>query len=386
MSVKLLKQNEVNKMECPKGKEKLKIHDQKCRGLILEVRPTGIKTYFMRYKTLRGRYKQIKLGRATDLSVNQARKLGHKILGDVAMGKDPQQEKKVLQNVPTFEEFVWHEYLPYIESYKKSWKTDVILLRNHLIPKFGGMHMDQIKRDHIISLHQQCLLADYKPATANRLVILLRYIFNLALKWDTAGVRTNPTKEVSLAEENNQRDRYLDKNELDRLCKALKESENPLLEPIILMLLLTGARKSEVLKAKWHNFDFERRTWQIPGTDTKTGKTRTIPLSDSALEVLDKIKYVDGCPYVFPNPETQKPFTSIFRSWDTARKKAGLGEVRIHDLRHSFSSFLINSGRSIYEVSELLGHTQIKTTMRYAHLANQTLLDAVNSVPLNNVA
>ncbi len=156
------------------------------------------------------------------------------------------------------------------------------------------------------------------------------------------------------------------------------------MEPIILMLVLTGARKRELLDAKWDDFDLDRRAWRIPVT--KSGRPRTVPLSDTALDVLAGVPRIEGCEYAFANPRTKKPFVSIFHGWDTARKRAGLEDVRIHDLRHSFASFLINAGRGIYEVANLLGHTQLKTTQRYAHLADQTLRDAVNTVPLGRAA
>ena len=104
------------------------------------------------------------------------------------------------------------------------------------------------------------------------------------------------------------------------------------------------------------------------------------------MEVLAKVPRIEGCEFAFANPKTRKPFVAIFCSWDTARKRAGLEDVRIHDLRHSFASFLINAGRGIYEVANLLGHTQLSTTQRYAHLADQTLRDAVNTVPLGRAA
>ncbi|WP_273146035.1 site-specific integrase [Ferrovum myxofaciens] len=112
---------------------------------------------------------------------------------------------------------------------------------------------------------------------------------------------------------------------------------------------------------------------------TKTGRPRHVPLSEGVLQLLDSIPH-DECPWVFANPKTHKPFVSIFTGWNSARKRAGLAEVRIHDLRHSFASFLVNAGRSLYEVQKILGHTQIKTTQRYAHLSQDTLLDAANEV------
>ena len=364
--------------------KKVAIYDKTCRGLILDVRPTGTKTFFLRYKAERGKTQQIKLGRASYLKLSKARVMARQILADVAMGKDPQAQKKELEKVPTFEDFAWNSYLPYVQGYKRSWVTDLSFLRTHLVPRFGKLHLDQITRDGIMTLHQEQIANGAAPASANRLVILLRYMFNLAIQWETRGVSDNPTKGVPLAEVNNQRERYLTAEEVQRLCKAVKESENPLLKPIISMLLLTGARKSEVLHAKWADLDLERKRWRIPYT--KSGKPRTVPLSESALEVLRSVPRVEESGYIFQSPVTGKPFNSIYNSWNNARKKAGLEDVKIHTLRHSFASFLVNAGRNLYEVGKLLGHTQVKTTMRYSHLADETLAEAVNSVPLKKVA
>lgn len=150
-----------------------------------------------------------------------------------------------------------------------------------------------------------------------------------------------------------------------------------MLKHIVSMLILTGARKREVLDAKWQDFDIERSTWRIP--ITKSGKARHVPLSDGALTVLSSVPIKQHTPYVFANPATNKPFISIYCAWNTARKQAGLADVRMHDLRHSFASMLINSGRTLYEVQHILGHTQVKTTQRYAHLSQDTLLDAANA-------
>ncbi|MFM7633100.1 MAG: site-specific integrase, partial [Betaproteobacteria bacterium] len=157
---------------------------------------------------------------------------------------------------------------------------------------------------------------------------------------------------------------------------------NPMLGSITRFLILTGARKREVLDATWADIDFEQRLWRIP--KTKSGKIRYIPLSAEALRVLNELllKAVPGRQHIFANPATGKPFISIFYSWDACRKRAGLPEFRIHDLRHSFASFLVNAGRSLYEVQQLLGHADIRTTSRYAHLSRDTLREAVEVVPL----
>ncbi len=134
----------------------------------------------------------------------------------------------------------------------------------------------------------------------------------------------------------------------------------------------------EVQTAKWEDFNIEQRIWRIPLA--KSGKARHVPMSDGVLSLLDAVPTHDDCPYVFANPKTLMPYKSFFCAWNTVRKSVGLGDVRVHDLRHSFASFLVNSGRSLYEVQRILGHTQIKTTQRYAHLSQDSLLAAANEI------
>jgi integrase len=197
------------------------------------------------------------------------------------------------------------------------------------------------------------------------------------LRWEVGGLKRNPAKDVPLFEENNQRERYLSAEEFERLRCAIEHSQNPLLRWIVPMLVLTGARKREVLDARWCDFDAERKTWRIPMS--KSGKARYVPLSEAVLKLLASIPRQPEVPWVFANPKTGKPFANIFHSWDTARCEAGLADVRMHDLRHSFASFLINGGRTLYEVQQILGHSQSRTTQRYAHLSQETLLVAVNT-------
>jgi integrase len=134
-----------------------------------------------------------------------------------------------------------------------------------------------------------------------------------------------------------------------------------------------------VLTARWKDLDLERRIWTVEFN--KTGTTRYIPISDGLLEMLSAVEQlrIPGCEWLFPNPKTLKPYNNIFNSWDVARKRAGMPELRLHDLRHSFASFLINSGRSLYEVQNILGHTQVKTTQRYAHLTQDSLIAAADT-------
>jgi integrase len=184
------------------------------------------------------------------------------------------------------------------------------------------------------------------------------------------------------------------------LKAALEQSVNPLLKYIIAYLLVTGARKQEALRARWDDIDLNANVWRIPLS--KSGKVRHTPLSKGAMSVLEALKNLclEGrlgrhlkasslaemsLKYIFPNIRTGQPYVSFFYSWNAARVRAGMPDLRVHDLRHSFASFLVNAGRSLYEVQELLGHADIRTTSRYAHLSRERLIAAVEVVPFVEV-
>jgi len=361
---------------CRPDKARVDFYDKKVVGLSLKVLASGHKAFYIRYRDKRDKQVERKLGSTAVMKLSDARKAANEVLAQVAMGDDPFEQRRTLKNVPTFAAFVSAHYMTYIKGYKRSWETDETLLRNHVLPKIGNLYLDEIKRQHLIEVfshHRE----SHAPASTNRVLILCRYIFNLAMKWEVEGMTRNPTAGIEPYPINNQRERYLKDDEALRLFEALEASPNPLLPYIVAMLLLTGARRREVLHARWHDLDLAQRLWRIEFN--MTGKTRHVPLSQGALSLLAKLPRKEDNDYLFPNPKTGKPFVSIFHSWDTARQKAGLKDVRIHDLRHSFASYVINQGHSLYEVQKLLGHTQVKTTQRYAHLSHDSLLSAADS-------
>jgi integrase len=375
MPVLNLTQQQVKTAVCPGGQRKMVLFDVTCKGLILEVRESGGRTYYLRFTDTRGKVRQLKLGDEKDITLVQARQLAGKQRNQIAMGNDPMVAKSVLKQIPTVSDFIHNRYLPFVQGYKKSWKCDAGLLRKHIEPIWGKRYLDQITKTDIISLMAKHRTT-HAPGSCNRLLILLRYVFSLPKKWDIPGVPNNPTTGIPLMKEDNVKERYLSTAEAQRLYEMLTRSENVMLRYIIPMLILTGTRKREVLDARWEDFDFERRLWRIH--TTKLGKPRFVPMSDGVINLLETVPR-HNCDWVLPNPKTLKPYVSIYYSWDSARREAGLGDVRIHDLRHSYASFLVNAGRTLYEVQRLLGHTQIKTTQRYAHLSQDTLLAAANA-------
>jgi len=375
---KVLLTNQILKnSSCAIGRKHQDYFDTAIKGFLLEVRHTGGKTFYIRYQNGRGKTSQLKLADWRDVSLSQARELARNARNNIAMGRDPCAEKQEARTMLTFSEFIAEHYLPYIKTYKRSWTTDVSLLKNHLLPRFADKHLDIITRDEIIKMHRDCITSGGAAGSANRLLIMMRFIFNLALRWEIPGINHNPCARIPLLELNNKKERYLSVEEAGRLYRSVCKSKNKMLRFIVSMLLVTGARKREVLDAKWQDFDIARRLWRIPMT--KSGKPRHVPLADGALKVLEGLPRRLDTDYVFANPKTNKPFVSVFFAWDTARKNADLSDVRMHDLRHSFASILVNSGRTLYEVQHILGHTQVKTTQRYAHLSQDTLLDAANA-------
>lgn len=362
---------------CPEGKSKVDYYDTAITGFILEVRASGGKTFHLRYRDPHGKQRQHKIGDTKSLSFDKARQAAQVLRSRVVLGESPAEERKVKRAIPTVAEFAEERYMPFVKGYKKSWDSDDSYLRNHVLPRFGSHHLDQVSQQEVVEFHHAMRAKGYALATCNRMLVLMRYMYNLAKKWKIPGADFNPTVGVPMYEANNARERYLSAEETQRLKEALETSDNTQLKYIVPLLLMTGARKRELLEARWEHFDLERRSWRIH--TSKSGKARYVPLSTSVLEVLGQLPRWPGCPYVVPNPKTREPYVSVFYSWNTARKQAGLPEVRMHDLRHSMASNMVNSGRSIYEVAKVLGHTQLKTSQRYSHLSQETLIAAVDA-------
>ena len=372
MKIKFTKKS-IADLTCTNQHGRQFVRDTESRGLCVEVRSSGGKTYYLTYRDERGNQRTHKLANAADVTPQQVRELCERVRAKIAMGTDIAVEREQLRTAPTVAEFFNDSYLPYVKSYKRSWGTDESVFRNHVLQVIGSEYIDSVTSEHIAEIVRRANIK-LSHASTNRLVVLVRYMFNLAIRWRTAGVVSNPTATQQLKKLTNHRERFLSAAETQTLLAAVNLSPNRMLKYIIPFLLLTGARKREVLDARWCDIDAARSFWRIPFT--KSGRERYVPLSAAALELLSTVPKRARCDYIFANAKTLKPFVSIYISWHTARTAAGLADVRIHDLRHSFASFLVNAGCSLYEVQKILGHASVVMTQRYSHLSQESLLRA----------
>jgi len=261
---------------------------------------------------------------------------------------------------------------------KKSAKEDKRTLDLRILPKLGGMKINAISRRDVQQLHQSM---HQTPYMANRVLAMLSVMFNLAEVWNMRSDNTNPCRHVKRYAEK-KRERFLSNEEIKRLFEALDDEEKYRKESnhalaAIRLLLLTGCRREEILKLKWDYVNFDTKSLHLP--DSKTG-AKIVCLSDAALNIIGALERHDDNPYVIIGRKDGRCLANISKTWYRIRKKIGLDDVRIHDLRHSFASIAVSNGVSLPVIGALLGHSQPSTTARYAHLANSVMLETANMV------
>ena len=361
------------------------IADGACRGLYLDVRPTG-KSYRLRYTEKSGQQRTANIGDACLLKLADARSIAQDLGRRLLLGEDIQAKPEIMApDAPkmTFGAFLQTRYIPHARVTKRAFDSELSVLRTHVLPVFEQRPMADITKAEVTAFIHGKLGSGLAPGTINRQLNALKAIFSRAVEWGIAGMEKNPAHGVKQLPNNHRHERFLSQEEAGSLLGAVTRSQNKMLAPVIAFLLLTGCRKREVLDARWEHIDLDRGQLTIPLS--KSGKPRHVALSSGAVAVLAQAKEIlrremgpsaEACPWAFPNPETGAPFVSIFYSWNTARRSVGLHDVRIHDLRHSFASALVNRGATLFDVQKLLGHSSPKMTERYSHLTPGRLMDA----------
>lgn len=362
---------------CPPDMKRIEYCDKECPGLLVEVRSAvgSVPTWYVRYKQPTTKYER--LGDIKSLSLTQARKTAQAFKAKVSAAPKVVEPVAPAKGDMTLEAFVTDHVNPYNKMRKRSHRRDLQLYAR-VGAKFGKRKLIEINRREVQVFHNELVTKEnLAPATADHHVVYMRRLLNLAVQWEL--LEKNPLSNIPLMKVDNKVERYLSDDEAKRLVAVLTTDLAFGASYILLFLLSTGARLNEAMQAKWDQLDLEKNLWRIPATNSKSKKTRSVPLNVSALWVLEQLWTKGKHPYLFVNEATQKPFVTITRAWYRLRAKAGIENLRVHDLRHSFASFLVNGGRSLYEVQQILGHSDPKVTMRYAHLSTKALQEAANA-------
>jgi integrase len=260
---------------------------------------------------------------------------------------------------------------------KESWRRDKIQVDKWLKPRLGKLLVRDVKRPHIARLHAE--IGKVHQVNANRVLSLLSKMFNEATVWGFLDEDApNPAKKIERFAETS-RDRFLSKDDLPALGKAINNAPDEILKRLIWLYLLTGMRKSELMAIKWEDIDLEQGSIRLAKhkTSKKSGAAKHVPLSALAVRLLKSMpRFIDNS-HVFPGLRKGDHKRDVRKAWDNIKEEAKIKDLTIHDLRRTVGSYMAEEGRSLALIGELLGHTSEKTTKIYARFGNQPLRNAL---------
>jgi integrase len=371
--------------ELPKPEQGNRVtYDAAVRGLGVRVTSAGARAWVLNYRA-GGRERRLTIGDAGSWTVRAARERAKELRQQIDRGEDPLAERDEARTARTMAE-LWaafeSDHLPRRRAstageYRRQ-------AAQYILPKLGRLKVSAVAREDVASLHRE--IARAHPYMANRVLALLSVLFNLAIEREMRG--DNPCARIPKAPEE-RREAFLSPEQIGRLAEALAAHPEKVSAAAIRFLMLTGARRNEALAAKWAEFDLAAGVWTKPSTNTKQKRVHRVPLSAAAVAVLVEMQAEaerlrrDGIvsPYVFPSgKKPAEGLREVRGTWTAACKAAGLRGIRLHDLRHSFASALVSGGVGLPTIGAMLGHSQPRTTARYAHLYDDTLRDAAEKV------
>ena len=361
------------------GERERVVWDDDLKGFGVRVHPTGRKVYIVKTRW-RGRAVKVTIGPHGAVTPAEARTRAAEIVSDARAGRDPAAASRKDAKAPTMRELGRRFLDEYVPAHCKAstaaeYRRSVELFVD---PRIGKRQVPDIQRSDVAALHHDMRATPYQ---ANRTLGVLSKMFNLAELWGLRPDGSNPCRHVKRFREE-KRERFLSDAEYRRLGETLKEigrdgSETASTIAAIRLLMLTGCRLSEIQKLRWEHVDLEAGELRLP--DTKTG-AKVVHLGDPAIEVLRGLDGRDDSPWVIAGRKSGAHLTDLQHPWRRIRGRAGLDDVRLHDLRHSFASGGLLVGEGLPMIGKLLGHTQVQTTARYAHLANDPLKAAANRI------
>jgi integrase len=382
-------QRTIAKLTPPKAGNRI-LYDSEIPGFGVRITAAGAASFILNYH-VHGRERRYTIGRHPELTATAARERALQLRGRILNGHDPLEEREQNRSEPTLGDLATQYLERYAVTHKRpsSLRNDRQMIDTIIRPQLGVLRLNAVGRRDIEALHASLKATPYR---ANRVLALISSMFTKAAEWKWRA--DNPAKGIQRFHED-RRERWLSADELRAFTEALDAYHDQNAANALRLLLLTGSREGEVLKADWTQFDLARGVWEKPSHHTKQKRIEFVPLSGPALELLRAAKPKDATGPLFPGADGNAARVTLRRPWVQACKAAGLAEaitlkgkrrtitrykpiVRIHDLRHSYASHLVSDGVSLQIVGKLLGHTQPQTTARYAHLSDGALRDATN--------
>ena len=361
--------------------------DRETTGFGVRVYPTGGKVYVAQARGPDGP-KRVTVGRHAVLGTEQARQRAALIIARVKAGEDPVPLPLAAKFAggPTMADLA-RRYLEEhvaVRCKPKTARTARSVVNRHIVPALGRVPLAAIERKHVMELHER--LCDI-PAMANMVVETLTHMFALAKGWGMTPEDCNPCRSIPMNPKR-KRERFLTDAEFTRLGRVLDEvstkgGASAGAVSTIRLLMLTGCRRNEILTLRWTDVDLD--AGEIHLAEAKTG-ARTVHLSPAAVRVLEALPRKPGNPWVIPGHKPGTHMTDIDGAWETVRARAGLHDVRIHDIRHSFASRALALGEGLPIIGRLLGHRRVETTARYAHLARDSIKESAERIAVSIAA
>jgi integrase len=367
---------DIKRLSAPKHDNRTTFDDA-VKGFGIRITPADARTFILAYRRKSdGKQRRYTIGAFGAWNTTQAREEAKRLKRVVDGGGDPAGEREDSRAAPSMADLAARFIADYVPrkrpSTQRVYKQQIAA---DILPEFGEAKVAAVSHADVDTWHHR--LSKRAPTHANRALAVLSKMFSLAVRW---GMRAdNPCKGIERNQEH-KRNRYLSGAELARLSEALAELPDQGAANAVRLLLLTGARRGELLAAKWDDFDLKRAVWTKPGATTKQKTEHRVPLSAAACQLLAEMQeQADAGGYLFPaRGGGHRPH--INEAWIRVRKAAKLPGARLHDLRHSFASIGASSGLSLPVIGALLGHTTPVTTARYAHLMDDPLRQATERI------
>ena len=396
--VNRLKLNEKNVREAENLGRDYQIFDTDVRGFSITIYPSGNRAFALDYR-IGGRQRRMTIGRWPEWNTVAARERAKELRRDIDEGFDPLSLRESAREAPRISDMITRyleEHTPHLAP--RNAADQQTIMHKLVAPDWGNRLVTEITKADVEKLLSKIAAGRARPSKAkpnnrarklqgvkptpvraNRVGEVLRKMFSLAVGW---GWRDDNPASGFRRRLENERERFLTPEEIGRLAKALDAADDQRAAGIIRLCMLTGARVGEVRQARFEQFNLDLGSWSKPAATTKQRRIHRIPISNEVATIVRQRQLLvpQGNPWLFPSDTPGQPVQEIRRFWKAIQTEADLPGVRVHDLRHTFASLLVSGGASLEMIGKLLGHTQMQTTQRYAHLMDSPLREGLDTV------